>query len=286
MSTATVNLKLTDAAKAVETPHLSPTIAKILIARSPMHAWDAHRLGGNRRDEPTKAQTRGLVMESMLFNDDHKYVIVDAPDYRGKKAQEQRDAAIEMGRLPILAAEFASYARAANAWAGQCFDRGLSLEGETQVRLTWDQDGTPCKGFLDLLQCWDQSTTIIDLKTCQDASTAACEKAVANMGHDIQHAAYVAGMEAKYPDLAGRVRMLFLFCEVERPYGVNVVELAGTMRLVGKRKWDHAVKVWGECLRSGVFPSYSNEVTRIEARPWQLDSTLDLLSGGDDGGDV
>jgi hypothetical protein len=275
MGAEAMTLDEPEAIAPAEVACLSPSIAKILLARSPMHAWDAHRLGGNHKDEPTEGQTRGRILDKLLFGVGPEIDVLPFADYRSKSAQAERDTSEAMGRMPVLACKIAAYREAVAGWAERLNAAGVFLTGQSQVGLHWDEDGTPCKGYLDHLIIGANSATIYDLKTCADASPSACAKAIAQHAYEVQHAAYVAGVEANYPHLVGRVRMAFLFCEVERPWGVNVVELAGTLKLVGNRKWSHAVRVWGECLRSGAFPGYSG-VTRIEAKNWQLDESLDL----------
>jgi hypothetical protein len=272
------------AAPETRVARLSPTIAKILVNRSPMHAWDAHRLGGNHKAEPSEAQVRGLALEAILFGDEAKLIAVDAPDYRGRAAQEARDQAQAENRVPVLAHKLAGYQAIADSWYYELNRLGIAFEaGRNQARLEWDRGDCPCSGVLDHLILAPESATIYDLKTCQDASPEACAKAISQHGYEIQHAAYVEAVETLYPATAGRVQMLFLFCEVERPYAVNIVQPAGTLRLVGRRKWEHAARTWAACLRDGLFPGYSAAVTRIEAKPWQMDQSLDL--GGSDDGD-
>lgn len=252
---------------------MSPSIAKILLARSPMHAWDAHRLGGNAPDEPTEAQARGRILDAMVFGGAEKLSIIDAADYRTKAAQAARDAAVAEGRIPVLAHKLAAYDAATSAWLAQLEDMGIRLIGESQVPLLWEDGGVPCKGILDHLILGPDGATFLDLKTCDDCGPEAVARAMVNLGHDVQHAAYLDAVEAAYPHLAGRVRGFFLYCEVDRPHAVNVVEPAGTMRALGRFKWRKAVATWGECLRTGRFPGYP-DVTRVEAKPWQLDAAM------------
>jgi hypothetical protein len=282
-ATATATAEVAEAAETMaEVPHLSPSIAKILIARSPMHAWDAHRLGGNCKDEPTEAQMRGRILDRLMFGVGPEVVAVDAPDWRTKAAQAMRDQVEDGGRIPVLAHKLAEYYDAVGAWKLQLIGLGVRMSGESQVRLTWDDGGVPCKGIPDHVILGDDSATIYDLKTCADACDDACGRAMVSMGYDIQHAAYVDGLQLVHPHLAGRVRMLFLFCETARPWAVNVVEPAGTMKALGSCKWRRAVRTWGECLGRNHFPGYSTRVSRIEARTWQLDEAM-AQEGGADG---
>lgn len=259
---------------AAEVPHLSPSIAKILLSRSPLHAWDAHRLGGNHKAPPTDAMTGGRLYDRLLFGVGPDIVRVDAPDWRTKAAKDARDAAEAEDSIPVLAGKLAECQAVVNAWQDQFADRDIEFTGISQRLLQWRDEGTPCKGYADHVIVGRDGITIYDLKTCQDASPDACTRAMIDKGSDIQHAAYVEGAQMMFPTHAGRVRMFFLYCEVNRPYAVNVVEPSGQMMQLGFLKWRKAVRVWGECLRTGYYPGFSG-VTTVDCKSWMLDNAMD-----------
>lgn len=259
-----------------EVPRLSPSTAKILLRRSPLHAWTAHRLGGGERDEPTDAMRRGNVLDRMLLGVGPELVVVEAKDWRTKAAQEARDAAELAGKLPVLVGKLGDYNDVVDAWRSQLADRGITLVGKSQVKLDWTSDGVPCRGILDHLILDEDSATIYDVKTCDDASDAAITRSIVTYGYDIQHAAYVEAVSELNPDIAGRVRMKFIFCETERvnAYAINIKPLGGTMRELGERKWKRAKRMWGECLRTGRYPGYESDQP-IEATPFQLSEEME-----------
>lgn len=260
-----VTPKLADA-----TLRLSPSIAKILLARSPYHAWHAHSKGGAHQDDPTDAKRRGKLLDRLLFGQGPDIVIVEADDWRTKAAQAAKREAEAARKIPVLAYKLKPAQEMVERWKDQFFDRGIDLRGESQVSLLWESLGCPCKGILDHQILNDDSATIIDLKTCEDASLDSCRRSIVNYGYDIQHAAYVEAVTANYPKLAGRIDMLFVFCEAEPPYGVNVVKFAGTMKALGQLKWDQAKSTWADCLRRNHFPSYDALSSLVEASPWQI----------------
>lgn len=254
---------------------LSPSIAKILLRKSPLHAWAAHRLGGNLKDEPTDPQQRGRIMDRMLLGVGPEIVVCrnvkkdgtleDA--WRSDAIKAMRDEAIAAGKLPVLPGKESEYTEAIDAWRRQLRTRGVFFDGTVQQRLTWDSDGCPCSGQPDH---FDEKTVIIDdLKTVEDASDEAVARAIVNYGYDVQAAAYVEGVEATFPELSGRVRMRFIFCEVNAPFAVNVKHLGGTMRELGQRKWRRAKRVWAACLAAGKWPGYENDAP-VEAKEWDL----------------
>jgi hypothetical protein len=78
-----------------ETPRLSPSVASILLRRSPLHAWHYHRLLGGVRREPTASMENGTLLHHLVLvgGDSDKLAIIDAENFRTKAAQELRDAA-------------------------------------------------------------------------------------------------------------------------------------------------------------------------------------------------
>jgi len=231
----------------------------------------AHRLGGNFKSEPTEAQFRGRLLDKMLLGVGPEIVVIDHPDYRTNAAKAARDQAEAEGKIPVLKQKMRGHADVIEGWQANLDDIGIQLSGESQVKLDWQVNGVECRGYLDHLIRYDNDSAVIyDLKSCEDASDETCRRSVATMGHDIQHAAYVQAVEETYPFLRGRVRMVFLFAEVNPPYAINTVSLAGSARVLGERKWDKAVRTWGECVRTNHFFGYFASETKIEATPWDL----------------
>lgn len=269
---------------------LSPSIAKILLRKSPLHAWATHRLGGNLKDEPTDPQQRGRTMDKMLLGvgpeivvcrnpkRDKKGAIIEPVTYedgwRTDAIKEMRDAAIAAGKMPVLPGKESEYTNVISAWRSQLEARGIAFEGAIQQRLTWDSEGCPCSGQPDHAMHGDDETIVIDdLKTVEDASDEAVTRAIVSYGYDVQAAAYVEGMEHEHPDAAGRVHMRFIFCEVGAPYAVNVKTLGGTMRELGQRKWRRAKRAWAACLAAGRWPGYESGAP-VEATEYQLSDEM------------
>jgi PDDEXK-like domain of unknown function (DUF3799) len=261
-----------------ELPRLHQSIAHVLISRSPLHAWQRHKLLGATPSEPTEATDRGTFIDKMILGGGPELEVIDAPDWRTKAAQEARAAAREVGSIPILVGRYESLMETVKAIRAQLKARGLLFAaGERKVKLRWTEPyyGVECGGELDYLA----APTIYDLKTTKDASPNAIARSMVDYGYDIQHAAYRQALETLRPELAGKSRMLFLFVETEPPYALTIAEPSGTMRSLGAHKWDRACRTWRDCLASGVWPGYADDVVQIEALPWQM--TQELQEEGD-----
>lgn len=253
-----------------DAPSLSASIARTLLDRSPLHAYHEHpRLGGNRR-APTKEMDRGSLVHKLVLGAGAELVIVDAKDWRTKLAQEERDAARDDGKIPVLIGAHDDAVAAAFEITKRLGDLGVELAGSSEVSLVWEDASATGKvwarGRLDHLE----GATISDLKTCRSAHPRACAKHVIDYGYDIQRAAYVRGLERVRPDLAGRVDFRFLFVEPEPPYAVVVARLDGVLRERGERRWEQAIARWALCLRRGSWPAYADEPVILESPGWLL----------------
>lgn len=251
-------------------PALSPSVAKVLLRKSPLHAWQVHRLLGNTPSEPTDATDRGSVIDSLLLGPGGRdYIACDFKDWRTDKAKTERAAIYEAGHIPVLKHKLDDYVAVADRIRFKLADKGVKLAGHSHVTREWASDGVPCKGQLDHFE----APIIYDLKTCDSAAPADLPAKMVSLGHDVQGAAYMEAVEVGVPELAGRVRMVFLFCEVEAPYDVVCAELGGAMLELGRRKWKRAVKLWGECLAAGKWPGY--EDCRPEPPAWALSQDME-----------
>ena len=255
-----------------EIPRLSPSIAKILINRSPLHAWQAHRLlGGGAAGESTAAQNIGKVLEALVYNQplEKLFAILDFDNYKKAAAQMARDDALAHNKTPILARELETHIAAAIIIKRRLADQGVVFEGgEYQKLIEWtcQLTGANCKGFLDY---WG-SPIIWDLKCVADASPKKVQRAFVEYGWDIAASGYVDGIETQFLDLAGRVKIIFPFAETEPPYAVHLYEPDAMMRELGANKWHRAKQVWSECMETNVWPGYFTGIGQVGPTPWQM----------------
>lgn len=251
-------------------PSLSASIATLLVDRSPLHAWQAHpKLGGVRR-APTAAMDRGTLIHKLLLGKGAEAAIIDAPDYRTKKAQQQRDDARGVGKAPVLASLYSDALATAGVLLKRLADFDVTLGGESEVVVTWEEDSphgpVTCRGMFDHLE----GDVIYDLKTSRSAHPRACSRHVVEYGYDVQHAAYLSALEALRPELQGRAVFVHLFVELEPPFGVYPCRLDGVLREYGERRWGRAVETWAKCLATNEWPGYSPGIEWLAAPSWLL----------------
>lgn len=261
-------------------PTLSSTLARLVLARSPLHAWTAHpRL--NPDFEPTEKKTFDIGRAA------HRAVLGRGSDYAAypaeylasngaastKEAKAWAEEQRAEGRTPLKFDEIDQICAMAVSVNRQLAAMGIKLDPtRSEVVALAEVDGVACRAMIDNAPA-DPRHPLYDLKTTMDASPESLAKTVASYGYDLQAAHYLAVWKAATGEDR---RFRIIFVEKEAPYGVQVAEL---YRKPGdEADWfDHADalaadarRIWGECLRSGQWPGYPARVAVIGAPGWHL----------------
>jgi hypothetical protein len=247
-------------------PGFSSTIAKVLIDQSELHAKAAIGL------KPSKNLDRGTVIHRLTLGKGKDYEVIHHGDWKTNAAKEKRDAARAQGLVPVLAHEIEDYSKASEAIRVQLADRGIVLDGASEVAIEWIEQAehgpVTCRAMLD--HVWIDQGIILDLKITGDAAPASVERTAENLGYAIQAAAYTRALTALRPDLAGRVKFIFAFCEYDEPYAINLCQPDGVFRELGERRWLRAVNAWAKCQATGIYPGYGTDINYLNPPAWAL----------------
>lgn len=260
-----------------EVPSLSQSIAKLLLAKSPLHGWSAHpRLGrapaeddvsDDEIEDTSTALNDGKLLHKLMLGKGVDVVIVHADSFRTKLAREARDEAIAAGKLPYIAAKYEAIAKSAEILRDRCARAGYPLQGQSEVAIEWTEPGNDgpvvCRCRMD--HVFINEGRILDVKKIRDAHPRKAARNFVEYGYDIQHAAYKRALQALRPHLCGRVDFTFLYLELSPPYAVVPAHPDGAFREIGENRWLTAVKVWERCLATNHWPSYSDRVVTLEA---------------------
>ena len=256
-------------------PTLSSSIAKLLCDRTPAHAKAAHpRLSKVSRKEDTASMTVGTLLHRLVLNAGAELVPIDAEDYRTKAAQARRDEVLSLGGIPVIARKLVEARETAIRIVENLAELGSYLDGKSEVVVAWEEtasDGSAvhCRAMMDHVTVSDRRVTYVDLKTCENASPGACERAVAEYSYEIQAAAYESALSKLYPGKEIDIR--FAFAEVDSPNVVNLTRLDGQNADLGRRRWAYAVDKWHKCLTSGKWSArYPFDRTSLVAKAWKL----------------
>lgn len=259
-----------------ERPSLSSSIAKILIEKTPRHAWYAHpRLNPDFVPGDDSKFNLGSAVHELMLGKGAGYTIVKAADYRGKDAQAARQRAREEGRIPLLHEQYLQAVGIANEASHNLAQIDVQLEGyRNEGVLVWEHHGLPCRAMVDSIgrgvhQIWDIKTTVSGL------SDSAIARSIVNYGYDLSAAFYIKGLEAVLPELVGRVEFRWIFVETEPPYELRVIEADPITLEFGKRKAEAAMLQWAACMSSDVWPGWPRGIGRITYPSWAESAWLE-----------
>jgi len=266
-----------------ERPALSSSIACELVSRSPRHAWLRHPRLGGVQSESTGTMDMGTLLHSLVLGIGKPVVIVEADDWRTKAAKEAREHARENGAVAILKPHLLAAEARAKAVRFELARRGIRLDGDKEAVLVWEETASNgakvlCRAQLDHVNV--ATGQIDDLKFSADASPAACQRRMVDMGYDIQDAAYRSALAHLCPELAGRVRFRFLVCEEDTDL-LAIIQCGAALREVGERRWRRAVNRWAHCLATNCWPGYGDEPFVLDARPFEIARELEAAEEDD-----
>ena len=149
-----------------------------------------------------------------------------------------------------------------------------------------------------------------DLKTTEDASPEGFAKSIANWRYDVQHAYYMDGTRLALeqgkcnPPQEGKAELSvywtdpvtgvlcrcrpdfwrgypkhFAFIAVEKkpPYAVGVYVLDSEGVEIGRAQYQHDLRVYAECVRSGEWPGYGDKIQTISLPGWHANKKAHLV---------
>jgi hypothetical protein len=251
-------------------PSLSASIAHVLCARSPLHAWTEHpRL--NAAYVPTVSQSfdLGSAVHAYLLTGEDACQIVAAKNWQTKAAKTVAAEARANGRIPVLPEQWTRVFEMAHAIQRQLdsFDvqpRPLT-DGKPEQTIVWEDHGIWCRSRLDWLH--DTYEAVDDLKTTSaSAHPQDWTRRMYDHGADVQARFYVRGIKA----LTGHEPAFrFITAETTPPYAISVNDLAPSAQALADEKVDYAIAEWAECLESGRWPGYPPRVASAEMPGWE-----------------
>lgn len=240
---------------------LSVSGAKLLLPPS-CPAKFRHRM--DNPQPPNRVFDFGHVAHTLILGKGAEIVQIDAADFRGKAAKEERDQAYEQGQVPILASEYAKAVAMADAVmddpvAGPL----LQADGEAEVSLYAEDPvtGVQLRGRVD----WLTGNTIVDVKTSTTANPAELVRKFWTYGYFMQAIWYRDLIEA----LTGERRdFLFAVVEKEPPHLVTVVRYDEDALAEGRRLNRQAIDLYARCQSDSKWPGYTDQIHTLSLPNW------------------
>jgi hypothetical protein len=144
--------------------------------------------------------------------------------------------------------------------------KGAIENGQTE--LSWfkrdPETDMMLKGRTDILSTdADGSQWIFDLKKVQTGGASEDEftRSIADYGYHIQAAAYL--------ELTGAQRFIFVAFDDDKPFDVRLVELPQEDVELGRAEFHRLLRLFAECVKSGVWPGYPPGIARFGVKPWE-----------------
>jgi hypothetical protein len=245
-------------------------VAHTLVTKSPLHARHEHpRLNPNfeRKDDP-KYDFGTATHAAILEGDDIVYVC-QYENWRTNESKEARELARSHGKVPLLAKDYERLqellAAARDQIAGHKIAPQILKGGKPEQTLAWEDLGVRCRARLDWLT--DDYTLIQDVKTTgRSANPEDFERNLYKLGYDLKAVMYMRAVKA----ITG-VEPIFqwILIEAVEPYALTVITPKPAVLASGESKVERALAKWRECLRTGRWPSYSDEVCYVDLPPWE-----------------
>lgn len=241
-------------------PSLSVTGAKKLLPPSTPARFKWER---DNPQPPRDVFDFGHAAHALILGVGLDLVTVEADDWRGKAAREERDNARAEGKVPLLVADMLRAKAMAHAVLTHPVAKAILSDGTPERSLFWQDEttGVTRRARLD----WLRDNAAVDLKTAADASPTGFAKAVATYSYHQQDDWYTEGVAT----LTGEVLpFLFLVVEKEPPHLVGVYQLDEEARAIGRDRNRRALDVYAECAATNTWPGYSTDIELLTLPRW------------------
>jgi len=166
-----------------------------------------------------------------------------------------------------------------------------TYDAKNEASIFWtDPVGVMCKARIDALPSGHYSEFMVDLKTTSDASPATVEKLIYNRKWYRQSAHYLMGytiveeylrlMEAtgdwgelltaslEKAENPSRREFAFVVVEKDPPFSCCVYQLDDSCLEQGRAELDDLLRIWKNCMETGEYPAYSQEIHTVSLPPW------------------
>ena len=247
-------------------PSLTSHLAGTLLVRSPAHARQNHPRLTPQDDQDESKFDIGAASHDLLLLGTDKIFEVAADDWRTKAAKEQREEARSMGMYPLLT----KHAERVRTMTGIAqLERKQIIVGETHNELSiyWDAPtrGGPCWFRARLDTVTKDYLLIVEYKTTDNASSAAFQRTVSNLGYGLQAAFHIEAAISISP-----CNPHFLWCvqETSPPYCVAWYQLPPDWLAYESQRMHQAAEIWAQCLARDRFPGYDSHPRELPLPGW------------------
>lgn len=250
------------------TPSLSSTLARLIINRSPLHAWTASaRLNPDWQSDHRKTFDIGRAAHRALLGagEDFAAIPEDLLASNGAASTKEAKAFIadcrDRGVTPLKESEVDGIGLMVETARDRLAAMGITLDPDrSEIVALAEIDGVWCRAMVDNAPS-DPSLPLYDFKTTENAAPEACMRSIMSYGYDVQAAHYLDTWRAATGEDR---RFRFIFQEKSAPFEVCVVELHDDSLTMGCKRVKMARQKWAWCLRNDRWPGYPLGVQQVQ----------------------
>lgn len=256
-------------------PSLSSSLAKVLVTQTPRAAWLQHpRL--NARFNPFETGSDkfalGDATHDTLSSDGRRIDLAPFNDWKSGDARKFRDKSRAQGRVPLTKPQAVQVAGIAATTLNQLVRLKIDLGAQEHVFIAHNH-GATLRAMMDSFAppfVRDFKCTKINL-----ANDVTVGRHLVEMGYDLRAWFYLHVAGLVFPEWAGRLRFEWIMVEEDEPHGVRIVEADATFLEMGRRKGQHAIRLWERCMASGVWPHLEDLSRTVPYPNWAENQWLE-----------
>lgn len=267
---------------------IGSSIIKTMEQHTPLHAWAQYINPKRVPKEPSTAMILGSVIHSAMLEpsvfDDEYTVLPEGIDRRTKEGKALFADIVATGKMPVKQAEWDVATSCMAACEAHPFMQKIrTLSPKFEQSFFFERAGLQCKirPDIEIAPCFAYPAgAIVDLKTTIDASPNGFPKQLWNLLMHVQAAFYKNGYRLKYGTFFEPEFFWFAQEKIE-PFANKVYRCTDEMEYEGNVIVCRQLDVLRECMETGVWPGYGNDVQDAEFPAWayaQLENELDITT--------
>lgn len=255
-------------------PSISRSGLWTIESKSPAHYWAGSYLNPDRiEDEETNALRIGAAVHALILEPDtwlaQHVVKPEGMSFATKDGKAWRAEQEDAGRTILSLAEWRMVRGVEDAVKAHPLARRAIAASASEVTLTMrdPETGVWLKARPDALPHEPGRMPFsVQIKTTQDASPSAFSKSVWNYGYHLGAAIEIDMLShLGWHDAPG---YLLIAVEKEPPFAVSLLRLSDEAIAWGRHQYRRALRRFADCLATGKWPAYAEDVTEIHLPEW------------------
>lgn len=213
----------------------------------------------------------GTAVHTLALGTGTRIVPIDAGNWMSGAAKAQRAACRENGTVPLLAKDYERAKAVARAIRNNPTAAALLRpdRGVAERSLFWrdPQTGVWRRARPDwLTESAEGRCLIVDIKSTLSAEPTEFAKSISKFGYHQQGDTYIDGVTEL--GVGEDPEFLMIAVEKQPPYLTEVYAMDAFTLSLGRARNRRALQIYRDCMKTGRWPGYTNEITYLSLPPW------------------